>query len=434
MCISKRKINSFEMKCWSSAILIAVVVATDMARAAEYSLESGLKVSARHNDNIKLTADEKTSLQGRVVEPRLRAKVAGEAWDTSLDVDLKFNNFNNERYDSDDQFVIWVVNKKTERHVLSLNTDITRDSTRTSELDTSGIVTNFAVRREQYSVSPAWRYNVNDRNYVTLFGNISRTEYRDDRFSDYDYNSTGVTWTNIVEENIQLTLRLTGTLYEPDERAINYLGEFELGSKAESTSYSGQIEGVYSFAENWFINSLIGSTYTDQTYSVRDPQDACNNSILESLDLIPGICALDDFSSSELMADISFSWSNERSEANVGYSISNQPSSQGYEVEHERYTAFVKYNTSKNSYVYLRINYGTNTAVDTSVSSIDVQNSNRDLGGASVVYDYRFAESWKINAGYRYRWQERETDVDDAESNTILITINYQPTKSTWSR
>ena len=414
--------------------LIIIGLVSHASLAAEYSLENSLKVSAYHNDNIQLVPVNGKSLHGRTVRPAMVAKVAGDTWDAALDVDLSFNNFNRSEYDSDDQDVTVAARKQTERHTFSIDVNAVRDSTRTSEQDTSGIVTNSAVRRENYSVSPRWNYLLSDRNSISINGSVTEAEYKSERFTDYDYDSVILSWNHTLEENLQLTLQLTGTMYEPDERISIVFGFFEVGSKTESTSYGAQLGGEYSISENWSINSLVGSTYTDQEYIIRDPQGVCTNPFLVDQGLTPGICNIEDFSGNNLTADVSTNWANENFEMSLGYSIRNQPSSQGYEIEYERFTALMRYRINQKNSINLDFTYGINDALDNSVADVDPRNSNRDFSNAKFAYEYRLAEEWRLKTSYGYKWQDRETNISDADSHSIQIGISYQPTMSMWSR
>jgi hypothetical protein len=430
MSIVSNKISGAKLLHYLKAVASLMLIAAHTGWAAEYSVESELNMSAEHNDNIRLTPTNPISLQGRSVSPKALAKIATETWDASLDIDLSFNDFNRSEYNSDDQFITLATNKKTELHTFAINAEAVHDSTRTSEQETSGIITTSAQRREMYSLAPQWTYMVTDRNYLSVSASLSETEYSSDTYTNYDYSSVQINWTRVFDEQLRMTLVLTGSEYEPEER----LATFGTTYKAESTSYGAQIGGEYGFTENWSINALVGSTKTDQKYIITDPQGACTNPQLAFFGLTPGLCTIEDFESDNLVTDISTQWSNERNELSLAYSVQNQPSSQGYEVEYERYTMSWKNRLTEKSDIRLALTYGVNEAVDTSVSSIDPLNFDRDFSDATVSYYYRATQKWWLNATYNYTWQDTGVAINDAEANRILIGISYRPTQSVWSR
>lgn len=397
--------------------------------AAEISVENNLKVLTQHSDNIELTPENEKSLQGRTVRPSIVTKIADGTWDTSLSVDLSFNNFNRSEYDSDDQFVTLSANKRTERQQFGLIVNATRDSTRTSEQDTSGVVSNSAIRREVYAVSPRWSYNLSEKTYISADARISETEYKSQRFTNYDYDSLSLSVNRFINDKFRFTVQLRGTDYQPDERVTNYFNFFDLGTKSESKSYGAEIGGEYTFNEKWTVNGLVGSTYTDQEYTIRDPQGACD---IPNPDFVPQACDIEDFSGSSLTADVSANWTGEQNELTMSYSINNQPSSQGYEVEYERYQFNWRYKHSDRSTWISTLKYGSNNAVDTSAASIDPRNNNRDFGSVDLSYVHRLTKTINLNMRYGYRWQDRELSIDSAESDTISLGINYTPTKSIW--
>ena len=424
-------------------VVLPSLLTSSLARAAEYSLQKGINVFANHNDNIRLTPTAPISLSGQSLQSTALAKIADANWDISLDADLRFNSFNRSEFDSDDQTVALAGNRETERQTFSLEAEVVRDSTRTSELEStgSGLVSNLAERRVQYVVQPQWTYLVTARNFVAVSGSFSQANYAGLQFTDYTYDSLRIAWTRVINENLRLTVAANGALYSPDSRTTTVAGvppftapSFNVSTEIESESAGLQVGGEYAITENWSVSGLAGSTYTNQDYELVDPGGACSNQFLALFGRTPGACSLEDSDSNDLVADVSMLWSGERNEINLGYSIQNQPSNQGYEVEYERYSVSWNYRTTEKSRFRLSVEYGSNEAVDVSVSLIDPSNSNRDFGNATASYRWRVNENWRFNARYRYAWQDREQALGDAESNSIEIGVSYEPTKSIWSR
>ena len=412
--------------------ILQIVLMIMPGHAAEYSLENVLKVTATHNDNIELLSTGGRSIQGQTIESKIIGKVAGAAWDSSLNLDLSLNTFNLSEYDSDDQIVTWSMNKKTELQTFGLNLNAIRDSTRTSEQDTSGLVTNSAVIREVYSVAPKWTYSVSDRSYISVNAKISETKYGSDRFTNFNYDSINVNFTRDLDDKTRIAVKLSGSDYRSEEQASLYLGTFELGIKTESASYGVQVGAESSLTEAWSLSGFIGSTYTEKIYQLRDPDNACNAPALESLNLKPSICSNENFRSSNFTADLSTSWSGERSGLQLSYSIQNQPSSQGYEVESELVRVDWNYNMTEKGLFKSRLKYGTNRTAGSSGVDIGSINNNRDFASADINYIYRVTKHLNFDIKYMYRWQDRKSLLGDADSNAVSIGINYQPIKSNW--
>lgn len=400
------------------------------ASALEYSVQPMVSATATHNDNIRLTPSDHLSLQGREVRTRAAGKVASENWMAELELDLKFNSFNRSEYDSDDQFLDLKLNKNTERQNYGLNAGITRDSTRTSEVDTSGNVGIGAERRELYSFNPYWSGSVDDRNRISLQGGVTEVQYGTARFTDYQYYSLYAGWDTTLDEDLRLNVQLSATNYQPDSRPATYGTSYS----ADSTGLGVQVGGEYKMTEQFTINALVGSTETEQEYSIGDPLDACQDPFLASFGLTPDVCALRDYKDRNFTTDISLDWRGERSYLSIGYTIENQPSSQGYEVESEQFNLDGKYRVSEKGNLTLVMLVGRREAVDVSASAIDPTNSNRDFANSTITYSHKVTENWRVNAIYGYRWQDREIATDDAESHTVKLGIEYQPTKSIWSR
>jgi hypothetical protein len=49
----------------------------------------------------------------------------------------------------------------------------------------------------------------------------------------------------------------------------------------------------------------------------------------------------------------------------------------------------------------------------------------RTYASVAPSLDYRIDEYWWLSAGYRFRWQERESVSGDAVSNAVFLTLNW---------
>ena len=410
-----------------AATMIALAVSSG-SWSARYSLESDLGVNLRHNDNIRFSPTKKESLHGYTVNPRFKADIEDDNWGASLDIDMTFGRFNRKEYNSDDQVVLLEVNKKTERHYVGATGRFVRDSTRTSEVDTSGVVTASAERREYTSVSPAWTFSATEHNTLTVGTTFSQTEYYTDDFIDSRYKNISISWNGTIDDTAEVIIRLIAAANSPDERQVNYFG-YEIGTSVKSISYELQVGGKYLVTKNLTINGSVGSARNEQKYKLRDPQKACE--VIPDV-LKPEQCNLEDYNATNFVADLSASWKFERGEANLSYSLQNSPSSQGFDVRYENYVLGWGYKLSEKSDFRLGSNFGKNRVLDGSMAFVDSDSISRDHRGASVGYYYRLTEHWKINLNYNYKWQDKGSINSLAESNSIILGISYRPTALSW--
>lgn len=426
-----------------SRLALASMVSAS-AFGLEYSLQPAVEARATHNDNIRLSPVDPISLQGREVRTSLESQVAAETWQTVFNVDLRFNNFNREEFDSDDQFVDFNFNKDGERQSFGFTSNVTRDSTRTSEEDTTGVVGVEAQRRERYAVSPYWSYQVTDINRLSINGSFSRQKYDtgDTRYADYDYSVLGASWFTVVNEKLTLQLNVAATEYETDPREASlYISGIQLFIPdseyiVNSKGTQVRIGGDYSFSENLTLNMLVGTVKTNQEYEVKDnPPGICSPGIFIIAFNVPATqCQIEDFDDNSLTGELNLKGEGERSRWEIGYSIANEPTSRGYEVESEEVSANWRYDVTERSRLDFRLLYGQVKAVDEVTAAIDANGANRDFVNTSVEYMYKVTETWRVFSDFRYRWQDRESAVDSAESYAVILGVRYMPTKSIWSR
>ena len=403
--------------------------------ATEYSVDSNLKVNADHNDNVRLTPKNHISLQGREVRPEIDAKVAGETWQGEIDTTLSFNNFNRSEYDSDDQYVDLKLNKNTERSQFGLQSNLTRDSTRTSEIDTSGIVGARATRRVSYSGGPYWAYQVTERSRVSLDAEIERVDYADNTNTDYKNSSLSADWITQINEVASLEANIYASKYDNEGISLG----FGIIRKTESKNFGVRVGGIYQPMENLKVTALLGSKETRENYRFDDPLNGCqlvDNLIAFDPNLSKTLtsCAVTDFRDRGFTGNINVDWNLERSSLEAGYGVIYQPSGQGYTYESKTTSASWKYQVSKTSHARLDILYGQNRAVGASLSNSGQNRLNRDYANFTSRYGFRLTGYWWIEAAYIYRWQDRDVDSESAESNTIKLGIRYAPTMKIWSR
>lgn len=409
---------------------VVAVILAGPALALEYSLQPSAQANATHTDNIRLTAEDPISLQGREVSTAVESQVASESWQLETIIDLRFNNFNREEFDSDDQDVDLNFNKDTERSSFGLRSNVTRDSTRTSEIDTTGNIGVEAERRESVTINPYWSYLVNDINRVSLEGSASQVDYAGARFTDYDYDVLTANWFTVYSDALTFQVNLSATNYESEKSLSTF--QVEYFTKTEGLAL--QVGGDYKITEQLSVNALVGTRESDQVYEIEDPLSACTNPVLRVTGRTPQVCDLEDYNDRSITADISVLHEGERSNFSMSYSISNEPTSRGYEVESEELRVKWHFRASERDTLDAKMLYGQVQAIDVSVSAIDPENANRDFLNANILYGHQLTESWRVEADFGYRWQDKEAAQGSAESYAVKLGVRYRPTRFIWSR
>lgn len=432
----------FSLKRVFGFFLLTPLLAGDLY-GLEYSLQPGVAAYATHDDNIRLTPENHLSLQGREVSTSVETQVAAESWQLEFDVDLRFNHYNREDFNSDDQFVDLNFNKDTERQNFGFTSNYKRDSTRTSELESTGIVGLEASRRESYAVSPYWSVMVTEVDRFSINGSYSSVDYDDraSQYTDYEYSVLGMSWFRVINENLTMQLNVTGTEYEAASRTgnivlFNQVLPYDFTEyKVETSNTRIGVGGEYKFTENFSLSGLVGSTETEQQYDVLEPAGACDQGVQVGPFLaLVRECLIEDFNGRSVSGDVTLAWAGERTNWSTRYSIRNQPSSRGYEVESEDFLFKWKYAVSERSSVKFKTLYGKVRSVDETTSAIDPNSADRDFINSNLTLSYRLSRSWQMFTDFAYRWQDRDDAADSAESYAVKLGISYSPVEMKWSR
>ena len=417
----------------------AVVAFADMALSVEYSTETALEVTAQHDDNIRLDVNNAESVYGHSINPSVKSDIRSETWDVSADLKLQFSEFSDEGYDSDDQYLTFNGETRSEKYTAGFTGQITRDTTRTSETGDSGRVSND--RRELYIISPYWQYPVTESNLVSISGSAQKVDYKSADYIGYEYWSGQLQWTHVFNERLRLNANVNTSDYDSDGLTDEYtfvdLFGFLNGSNDQiEQTYFTSTKGVgyqfgfqYQLAENLSFDGLWGKSDTETTYSIKDPEGACND---PAFLLGRGVCDLQDNDSKTDQKNISLKWDDELNSFYFSYALSTQPSSDGYVLESEVYKLAWNHRLFRTGVVSIDASYGENEALGGSSLGNRTLRSERDYWTAVARYSHQVFEHWFVKASVRYRYQDRKFDRDDAEALGGRIGIEYRPTKFVW--
>ena len=421
---------------FARVFIAAALLSTAGAQAVEYSLDSALQVTAQHDDNIRLSVDNQESVYGHSINPSAKAQVRAENWQMAADLELRFSEFSDEGYDSDDQYLTLNGESRGEQYTAGFTGKVTHDTTRTSETGDSGRVSND--RRKLYSISPYWQYFVTPNQLVAINGSAQKVDYEDENYTGYEYYSGSAQWTYLYNERLRLNANINTTQYQSDGLTNDYiLGLFVdsnfIPLRQEQQAYFTDTKGVgyqigfqYQLTEALSFDGMWGKRDSETSYKIVDPSGVCNTG------LIGGVCGLEDNDAKTDQKNISATWDREYNKFTASYSLDTSPSSDGYVLEQETYRLKWDYRLFERGKVSLDTTYGENEALGGSSLQNRSLSSERDYWNATLRYSHQVLEHWYVNASVRYRYQDRAVDQADTEALGGQIGIEYRPTKIIW--
>jgi hypothetical protein len=382
------------------------------------------------------------------VRPGAELAYKTETLEAGLDVAVEFSRFNNSDYDSDDQDVEFTLNKSAERLTWGLSADFVRDSTRTSEADDSGRITDI-VRGEQYSLAPymeywlseSFRWNASlshsgkefddEASDTTYIGEIFGPEHLNTTaYAGYDYDQVSAGLIYLFNEDGYLGLTVTKSKYEGDPfvsffSVFGFVGKRENSSESDAIDYSLSVN--YRLTEKFSISGQVGYSDRDNAYRVTTYTNLGA--------VLPTQSAYVETSSSSEVVDISVDYKGEQHEFNGLLGISDSPSSDGVVVKNSNVKLSWLWRLSKLSELKNSIEYGEKETSDDSLEDGGrASGINRDYMNYRLRYSHRLTKEWFSHIEYRYRYNDRSTLDGTAESNVIALGFTYRPTKTTWSR
>ena len=419
-----------------ASTLLLTSTAAITAQALEYSVDSALQVTAQHDDNIRLEVNNQESVYGHSINPSAKTQVRSENWEMSADLELRFSEFSDEGYDSDDQYLTLGGESRGEQYTAGFTGQVTRDTTRTSESGDSGRVSND--RRELYSISPYWQYLLTESHLLALSGSAQKVDYKDPAYTGYEYYSGQAQWTFLYNERLRFNVNVSTTDYQSDGLTGDYNFGLVLGgvfipvTRQQQTYFTDtkgtgyQIGFAYQFTEALSFDGMWGKRDSETTYKIIDPSGVCGTG------LIGGVCSLQDNDAKTDQKNISVTWDKEYNRFVASYALDTSPSSDGYVLEQETYRLAWDYRLFERGKISLNTTYGENEALGGSSLQNRSLASERDYWVSTVSYSHQMLEHWYLNASVRYRYQDRKIDQDDAEALGGRIGIEYRPTKLIW--
>ena len=450
-------------RCFALALLAGQVLP---AVAADYTARASFDVQATHNDNLRMSEENKVSVNKYLTTPLLALGASTERTTFGLTSIFYLNKYSDSRYDSNDMNIGLALNHKLENSAFGLNANYVRDSTITSEELTTGIVGDTAKRATRYMVSPSYQYFLSDKNMLQFQGSYIKQDYEASDYTAYDRASGGIDWVHSFDERLKMVLSATYSDYESED--VNYVvplidlprvvqnpdGSIELdplsilprGSfgdqsyRTRTKEKGGQIGVDYQWSEQSLIQARLGSSESESSYPLESSQDFCSYPQYQALALFPqirpylGSCDREDTSDRVSTAQLAWTWQNENHDFNLNATKQTQPTSSGYTVDSLQVLSNWNYRPTELDQFGVSLTVVRNRSIDDSESVRNSAIGNRDYESASLSYRRQFGEEWFVSTIYTYSHQ-RYTELDtNAHGSAISLAIRYRPQAWHWAR
>lgn len=365
-----------------------------LAKAAEWKMNAAVKQNISFDDNVRMREDATGSFIYQIIPTaNFSYKTETSAIEANINygiqryLSIKELNRNSQRYNLKGYY-------STERSYWELNLSLTTAPARNTAQQDSG---NFSSNAEKStrSIAPVFSYNLTELDTLTLSPSYSTTSYSTDNFSDND--NTKIT----LALKHQWTIRYTNSLSIFYSKFDSVKSGDDLTRKTNSDSYGINLASTYLWSENLQISSTWGIRMTGS-------ENTIGNNTLKT----EGIGFLSN-------SIIKYTGENYWLTFNLNRSL--VPSSRGQLNEQNRVGLKLNYDMS----YYLSTNIqGLYQTSESASSNSDETRVRKNLSLKSSL-NWKIAKDWTFSASYRYRQQDRSTENSKANSNSFMLSINY---------
>ncbi|OUS12723.1 hypothetical protein A9Q89_04805 [Gammaproteobacteria bacterium 53_120_T64] len=387
------------LQVYSSVIVLLMGCLIGVVNAAEYSATAQIEAGLETDNNVRLVPDDEDAISGYRLSPDFTGRVLTPTLDAKFSLLLDLDRFDDSAYDTDDQDLKLSLKRQWQTDEFGVSGGLKRDSTRTSELQDTGRISNQTVRKETASVSPYWLHTLDQRHSVRADFSYQDVEYASNNYSDYEAMAASFSWLYQLTERTALQLQFHGSNFETD-------GVFQ---SVESDAFGLRAGFETAITERLQLNVLAGASRVDTSY-------------------LTTLANVSDDQSTATFVDAKLNYSSERSRWGVQLSSDATPSGDGYLRVNNRISTNWVYQLSPYMETTLQILYGENESLDDRIQD------QRDYANIEASVRYRLSPKWNIIARYRHRQQDRENQAGAAESDALFLTLRYYPSEMTWSR
>ncbi len=370
------------------------------AWGAEWSLTPRLSMQLEYNDNIRLRTGPHDSVLGRKVGTGAVLAVSRENFTVRLAPRLQISRYpKDSSLDTNDQYLDFSAVRATERLTLTLQANLTRDTTLTSEAQETGrFFTN--KRRESANLSPSLTWAVTELDTLRLGLSYTSVDYKDSV-------RTGLFGYNYAVADASLSHQLSET---DSVSAIFYASRYRVPDSG-SVSTSLGIQGGYTHAFSETLNGTAraGVIMARQKFKLEgEPQNERGNGMFFNAGL-----------SKQLEAG---SW-----EAKASRTLT--PTSSGYLVGTDEVQLHIRSDLKPRLTGNLSF-----TGLNKEALGSQRTASNRRYARLGAGVRWRLTRWWSLKGDYAYVWQEHENAARAAESNMLMVSLEYAGDKTAISR
>jgi hypothetical protein len=367
------------------------------AVADRWQIRPDARLETRYDDNVRFVPENAEAGFSAKAEATLRAIRSTERSATGIYLGLggtRFPDFSDR--DNTRGFAGLDLGYRLERQRFRLGARFDSRSTIDSEVATTGLV---QVNRQQnrWEVNPAWSYELSGRSTLEIDASYLDVTYDDPQsplfrdFIDYRLGTVGLGGTYRASERLGLSSRVDYGRYEAKDIDNEY------------DNFGLLLGATYAASERSTLAAEVGLRRTEQTRGGPDGLELTESSSGPSYQL----SYLREF------------------ESGGGLTLEARrqllPSGSGRVLDTTGLFTTLDYPLGDRWRLGLDASAYHNRRPDGREGVDD-----RTYASVEPILAYEIDEYWRVSAGYRFRWQERDSVPGEAVSNAVFLTLNWR--------
>lgn len=377
------------------------------AHAAEWYVRSGLSQAVDYDDNIGLSARKRQRTSAFSETSTIDLNLGGRSPTMQIDLASKFNftQFPTEgRLNSNDQFLTLTSGYTGERVSFLLKGRYIRDTTRTSDIDGSGLFILQNTRRQLMEVAPEFAYRLTPLDQIKVSAGYTDITYPSGNLRDYSQTSGRLGWVRALSPRTEMLANASALRVNSNSKG------------AQNSYIFGLLAGVHHVFSPQTEATLVAGPSLAQTDFVANAN---------------GTHAAERRTALGYILDANLAYTpTERWSFTGGVSRTVTPSTTTGVVEE-----VTSFHVASTYTVYPRV------FADADILYLlqeDVGQANLSARRDYVAFEpgirWQFAEDWELGLKYRFEYQTFDQGNTAARSNAVMMSVSYRLPPWTMSR
>jgi len=365
-----------------------LALATGLACAGEWQAEPWARANLDVNDNIRFTATNPEQSTGVVLEVGGKFRNDTEAVRTSLTPKLVFRRYDSSaNVDSNDQYLTFSTRLLQERGEVGVTAEVVRNTTLTSELTDTGIVSGNQ-RHVSYRIAPSYSYALSERDSLQLGVGYDAVRYDGGSGSgllDYDNSSANLGYRRRFSEILDGNASVGYSHYEAKD------------VDSQSDTVTVQLGVNRRLSERTAVGGSIGGYQTDSRFF--------------------GV----DVSRSGGTASLNLQHHTELTTLSAALSRNVNPSGGGEVLQNTSLTL------AANRRLTEKLSLGLSAVAQRNRSLGSGDQLDRDYYSLRPSFSWHLARQWYLTGQYSYSRQKYDASNSTAEANAVSVGVEYRP-------